>query len=185
MSLEIITTPLEDANGYVDLEEANQILATLPDAQTRSWFNESLNDLKKKKLLITATRIIDENFTFIGRRSINEQALQWPRAYVPIDGIWPSGVYIADYVREDVVPSFIKVATADLARHLATTDILEKDPIDDLEEVQVGKIRVKFNLGNNDTQIPPSVLSTLQKWGHYQGNVGKEEAKVTSITLSR
>ena len=184
MSLDLVTTPSESANSYASLEEVTQFLQSMPDSQTTAWFTNTMTDTKRKKLVITATRLLDEAFTFIGRRSSPDQNLQWPRTGVPIDGLWASGV-CDDYLNETTVPRFIKNATADLARHLATTDILEDSATDTLDEVSLGSLKVKFNLSPKNSQFPASVLSTLRKWGQYQGSVGKEEAMVTSIRLVR
>lgn len=185
MSLELVTTPPESANSYVSLEEAKQILQAMPDSQTAAWFANTMTDTKRAKLVATATRLIDEAFTFVGRRSTNDQILQWPRSQVSIDGLWHSGGY-SDYLSDTRVPLFIKTATSDLARHLATTDIMEDNSTDSLESVSLSGISIKFNSSQKNSQFPASVLSTLRKWGTYQGSVGKEEApQATSIRLSR
>ena len=185
MSLELVTTPPESANSYASLEEVVEILQTMPESQTAAWFNTSLTTTKKLRLIATATRLLDEAFTFVGRRASPDQNLQWPRTGVSIDGLWSNGDCFADYLSSTTVPRFIKVATADLARHLATTDILEDNPTDTLEEVNLGSIKVKFNPAQKNSQFPASVLSTLRKWGQYQGSVGEKEEYVSSIRLVR
>jgi hypothetical protein len=107
-------TGVEGANCYVSLAQANAYFETHPRAA--AWAD--LSDPEKTAYLIHATRTIDVGVTWKGERVEIEQALEWPRANVTVDGkIWP----------DDVIPSDLRNAVCECAVGLAVSGLRDGD----------------------------------------------------------
>jgi hypothetical protein len=116
MPVEINADPLDPlANCYVTLAEAADYL------QGNLYYSEwtaITDDNTKERYLITATRMLDRSFKFVGVRTDPDRILEWPRSYVPD----PSTIYYG-YIANDTIPPKIKEATCELAIHLIHSGI--------------------------------------------------------------
>lgn len=91
------------SNCYLTMTEAEVYFGTRLNVE--AWNSADLNT--KVRALLWATRILDDSMDWRGVIRTREQALKWPRSAVRDDE--------GRNVPYEVVPTFIKNATADLA----------------------------------------------------------------------
>src|SRR5688500_3618315 len=101
MALTLIATPgAANANSYCTIAEANAYHEAHLYAE--AWTEG--DDEKRIPALIWATRLLDEQMQWRGYPSTLEQALRWPRSWVPDrDG--------QVFIDNAIVPTFLKHAT--------------------------------------------------------------------------
>lgn len=177
MSLVIEATPgLPTSNSYLTLEEAQSLFATMLDRDNAGW--QAQTDNTKNKLLVQATRSIDEAFNFMGYRTNDSQSLQWPRSDVPVEGIYAnsSNYQLLDYT---TIPMAVKQATVDMARTILVRDIHAQSPTALIAKAELGSLKVEFNDSPDVTQVPGNVISSLRKYGVYLGDTGKSDTSET------
>jgi hypothetical protein len=102
------------SNSYLTISAADTIAATI--LGPLAWDDATTNE--KTRALITATRGLD-TLTWIGQRTTDTQALDWPREYVTCGGVTYAN---------DEIPAPIQQATFDLANTLLTTPTLLQSP---------------------------------------------------------
>lgn len=98
-----------DANSYLSVDEANEILENDPNAV--EWF--ALEDEAKVEMLIAATKFLDNRWRFYGKTYDASQPLQWPRTknYDDKGVIIPAGT-IPNQIK-DALLSLVKVFSTD------------------------------------------------------------------------
>lgn len=131
------------------------------------------DDDAKVIALIWATRLLDEQVEWHGTKSSSTQALRWPR----YDAVDRDGYDIGG----DVIPKFLKHATAELARHLLLKDRLQAmdENTAGLKSVTAGSVDVVFDTMDRLTLLPPSVVSLIE---HY-GDVARQGMSVPLIRV--
>ena len=95
---------------------------------------------RKAAALVMATRVIDAEFRFNGRRTSESQALQWPRAECPdpdkglvrLSALLP---ILSNFVDYDRVPSAVVQATCEMARELLIVDRTAAPPGEGIDTV--------------------------------------------------
>jgi hypothetical protein len=102
------------SNSYLSIAAADTLAETM--LGTLAWTTATTDE--KTRALITATRGLD-TLTWIGDRTTDTQALDWPRTDAICDGI--------EYP-DDELPEAIKYSTFDLANALLTTPTLLQSP---------------------------------------------------------
>jgi hypothetical protein len=126
MSLTLVKedgTGMADANAYADVADGNDyhnghLYAT-------AWTGAT--DDQKAVALVMASRLIDTEYQFNGLRSVDSQALQWPRVNcldpdkAPIP-ILTSLLLVDPFVPFSIVPKALVQATCEMARELLITD---------------------------------------------------------------
>lgn len=132
-------TIVANANSYVSVADADAYLANSLNYAT--W--DGLSDDEKERLLIAATRWLDQRTKWSGTRIGAEQKLRWPR----------SGAYDCDDLpmAEDAVPQAVRDAVCELACFIATP---ENNPtrfsdLTGFSELTVDVITLKFQEGYN------------------------------------
>ena len=142
-----------NANSYLTLVQAQAIIdGFVVDADVQHW--GSGNDDSRNRALFTATQRLDRE-RFLGARSTNTQALQWPRT-----GVRRPDTYIntyavgfpfritTDYFDDNEIPIQIKYAQAVLAVFLHNnTDALGLSGLEDYKNVKIGSLDVTPNVG--------------------------------------
>lgn len=125
----VTTAGAATANAYCTVAEADAYHENLPLAAVRViWTAASTDD--KTRAILTATRLIDGTFDFIGGRVTTTQALAWPRYLTAASG-WSGSFY--DYwngswswngyaIDSTTIPQRVKDATAEYARQLLVAD---------------------------------------------------------------
>lgn len=114
----------------------------------------------KEAALIWATRLLDEQVDWQGSASTLTQALRWPRF----------GVYNYDVVFFDstTIPTWLKHATAELARWLLTED-RTAERIIGIKAVKADVVAVDFDKYDVKPILPPPVRSLVERYGRVRG----------------
>lgn len=149
----IATAGATDANTYCTLVEATAYFDT---QLYRSNWQGSVTD-EQNRALLTATRLLNENFEWNGYKRTEEQSLPWPQ-YGQVD---PYG-FDVDYT---TIPQFLKDATAELAGHLIGSDRTAEDDTRGFKELQAGTLKLVVDKGDRKKVIPDSVLNMLRSYG--------------------
>lgn len=123
----------------------------------------------KEAALIWATRLLDEQVDWKGYVETLTQALRWPRQMVlERDG--------RRYFDNTTIPTFLKHATAELARHLLAGDRTKERSIG-LASVDADTVSVVFDKHDVKPILPPSVKSIIEPYGDVRGP-GSNTAKL-------
>ena len=115
MTTLVNTAGSASANSYASLAESNTYHETVRPDDEITWLEQA--ETTRERLLIMSTRLIDQHWEFIGYKTANTQALQWPRQTVLQDGRWANSTSLK-YLDNDAIPQFLKDATSELARIL-------------------------------------------------------------------
>jgi hypothetical protein len=110
----------------------------------------------QEKALKMATRILDEKIDWSGLKTSESQALAWGRTGVTDDGY---------SVSSSIVPSPIKNATSEFARHLLGSDLTVDAQGKGLSSMAVGSITLSFDKTDTAGVIPSIVQEMLRGWG--------------------
>jgi len=130
------------------------------------------NTATKEKALMMATRLLDANYLFYGRKLLKTQALQWPRYAVPD----PDHAGGRDFLDDSEMPGDLVKATCELARELIITDRTQPPPGEGLKQIQlVGSLMATFDKLDEPGVLTAEVKKLLGKWGmridHAQGRL--------------
>ena len=152
-----------NANSYQTLADAQSIVdGMVQDADVTAWAAATTD--AKNRALYTATQRLDRE-RFIGARSTDTQALQWPRT-----GVRKPDTYIntyavgfpfritTDYYTDTEIPDQIKKAQVMLAVYLNNNvDGLGLTGLEDFKNVKVGSLDVTPAQSMGADKIPPLV----------------------------
>jgi hypothetical protein len=141
-------TAKQDAESYASVSFANTYFTALNNA---SWTGA---DTVKEAALRKATSYIDSNYDFAGYKRTKEQALQWPRSWVEVDGY---------AIESDLVPLAVQRATAELALKSLTTT-LEPDIERAKTRTKVDVIEVEYSEYSSQKTKFDAVDNLLRKY---------------------
>lgn len=154
-----------NANSYLTLADASSIIDGFVESDAVAAWATATTD-QKNRALYTATQRLDRE-RFLGARSTDTQALQWPRS-----GVRKPDTYIntyavgfpfritTDYYTDSEIPSQVKQAQAYLAVYLnSAPDALELSGLEDYKSVSIGSLSVTPNNEGavGADRIPPMV----------------------------
>lgn len=108
-------TGLSTANALISVAEADQIIENYGDDSTWSGSTDSV----KQNAIREATRYMNVHYIWKGYRTVDGQALQWPREWVYDDE--------DVYVDNDTIPEKVKEACAYLALQVVSGETLLED----------------------------------------------------------
>lgn len=151
---------LTNANSYVSLLDAEQELIQLPDAYKTNW--DTTSDHVKERLLVWASRLLDEWVDWYGVKNTQDQALRWPRSGV---------VDRDDYtLSSSVIPAFLKTATAYLAKEIVIGD-RTSEPVQGIDSLTVGPISIDFTGENTPSKrvLPSAIRAMVSPYGRLKG----------------
>jgi hypothetical protein len=140
-------------NSYCTLDEANTYFTDRID--TDAWDTAATPD--KEKALVTATRLLDDNF-WIGVAVSSTQDLAWPRS---------EAVYVdprtgrLTQLTEDVYPDRIKWAQYELAYHLLLNENVMDSTQQTFESIKVGSIAISDSA--SDFKSAPIIPIRIKK----------------------
>jgi hypothetical protein len=165
MAIAIVATPgAADANSYLTLAAAQAIVdGFIQDDDVIAWASATTD--QKNRALFTATQRLDRE-RFLGARSTDTQALQWPRT-----GVRRPDTYIntyavgfpfritTDYFDDNEIPVQVQYAEVVLAVYLNNnTDALGLSGLEDYKNVKIGSIDVTPSNGYGAVgadKVPP------------------------------
>ena len=149
-----------DANSYANVADGDayhegHLYATAWTAATAD---------KKAAALVMATRLIDAQFQFGGKRAHESQALQWPRAgcHDPDADGWNGGT-----VDSAKVPRGVVDATCETARALILEDRTANPQGEGLKFSGIGDLQQSFDKTDRRPVIPRVAQAMLGKFGEH------------------
>lgn len=164
-----------NANSYVTLAEGN----TYFDGRLHCSDWTSATDADKEKALIQATRIFNQYIDWLGLKTDDDQALQWPRKYVCNDGVnyfecGSSWLAIdSEYywvVDSTTILQIIKDAECELALVLLSDDIQSGG---DFSSLSVAGMKMEFDGSKgNYVVMPDHVWQIISGLGTMKGSTG-------------
>lgn len=147
-------TGVVTANAYASVAEVDEILAI----NIHSKWSLLSDAATKEKLIQWASRILDERVKWHGSKTHATSGLSWPRTGVKDR----EGVAIDD----DVVPTAVKVAVAELADHLLAGDPETANSGSNITTLQVDVIMIKFDARLDAERFPPNLAHILYGLGY-------------------
>lgn len=157
-----------NSNSYITLTEADAYWAD--HLYSTTW--DALTDDNKNKALVMATRYLDDWVDWKGIKASDNQSLRWPRYdVVDRDNYWIDG---------DVIPPFLKDATAELAGYVAIADPTAEPDTKGFSELKVGELMLKIDKDDRDstTAIPDSVKAIISHYGSIRDRTGPKIVKL-------
>ena len=157
------------ANTYVDITAAQAFIDGLIQNPDVVAWGTSTTDEKNRALFSAAQRIDRERF--LGARTNDAQALEWPRSGVKkpytysstYNALYPSNLQPAFYA-DNEIPQRVKDAQIHLAVYLNNNkDGLDLSGFEDFNEISIGNINVKpiFYGAVGANRIPPIIEQYL------------------------
>lgn len=154
---------LSNSNSYVTVAEADTYNEN--HYYGSAWAH--LQDEKKKRAIIFATRLLDEQVDWNGtpRKSTDtsvsdHQSLRWPRnSVVDIDG------YAVDF---QTIPEWLKNACSELARYLTVSDRTAEPSTAGFSKLQVGSVSVDVDKNDQLPTMPKSVVQMITAYGRIK-----------------
>lgn len=153
-------TGLPNANSYVSVSEADDILIT--NIHNTAW--AALSDSDKEKLLAWATRLVDTKATWYGHKTSSTSGLRWPRC-----GVTSKDMVV---IPDNVIPENLKEAIAEMARYLVEVDRTVEQSKDGLESLKVDVIDMKFDKNYRLTQLPTLIWQIVSDLGYFGVTIG-------------
>lgn len=144
-----------EADSYVSVEYADAFVSAMIDGD--GW-PSVLSE--KEAALKEATRVLDEQFTWLGTLSNSSQSLGWPRTGFTD----PDGRVIAS----DAIPKRVKDATCNLAIFLLRNGGLNQSS-SDLKGIKAGPITISYDRNEQVSGAPMYIARSLQGFGSFIG----------------
>lgn len=161
-------TIVAGANSYISLVEAMAYLEV--DARALAIWEALPDDTDREKLLVLATRYLDENWQWFGRRTgpcldpPEVQKLKWPRM-----GMRDSeGMCIAS----NVIPDELKAATAQLAVWLKSNDGNESMEMESIKRFRSDEVEIEWQDGFDGRTAPEFLTKLLRCFGYGPNDRG-------------
>ena len=159
-------TGMADANAYADVADGNDyhnghLYAT-------AWTGAT--DDQKAVALVMASRLIDTEYQFNGLRSVDSQALQWPRVNcldpdkAPIP-ILTSLLLVDPFVPFSIVPKQVVQATCEMARELLVADRTAAPVGEGLKYYNQSGTQTGYDKTDRRPVISPVAQALLDKFG--------------------
>tara|TARA_R110000751_G_scaffold10671_6_gene38661 strand:- start:676 stop:1179 length:504 start_codon:yes stop_codon:yes gene_type:complete len=157
-------TGLSTANTYVS--QADATIYHGKHLYATDWTSASSANMNIA--LTMATRMIDDHFSFEGKKVSDSQALEFPR-----HDIKDRSGYLIDAT---TIPTALKNATAEYARWLIQSDRSAEEGETGFKNLQVGSLSLTPDPGDRKSTIPDIVMKMLAPFGRPFGGM---TAKVT------
>jgi len=143
-------------NSYITLVEADAYIHARPFHD--AWDAATLVDDKKNAALVWATRILS-HYEWTGTYVSEDQALPWPR----------DGVYDKDgraYLTT-AYPEWLKVATAELALAMITSDRLGDSGTEGFSKIKLGSMTLDVDPSDRSSWVPDYIVKAISHWFKY------------------
>lgn len=127
----------------------------------------SLTNPQKETCLVWATRLLDEHVSWHGTKTTRGQALRWPRTGVT-DRDEEGGYYDQWYgytLDPASIPRWLKHATAELARWLASENRTAESDLLEYSALTVGPLSLVKDKESKKEVLPESVRVMVQPYG--------------------
>jgi hypothetical protein len=153
----IFVSSFMSTNSYVSLEEADNILQE--NIHAASWFD--LSDGDRERLLVYATKFLDDRTRWNGSKTVETSPLRWPRSDITDrDG---------RTVGDNEIPEQLKRTVAYIARYNVDQDRTTERSQDALDSLTVDVIELDFKDGYKLPAVPSSLHYMLEGLGSIRG----------------
>jgi len=157
---------LANANAYADVADGDAYHAG--HLYASAWTAASAD--QKAVALVMASRLIDAEYQFGGVKSVDSQALQWPRYRCPDpdrDATLGVGLLLTseNWVPENLVPKAVIQATCELARELLIVDRTAAPAGEGLKYYNNAGVQTGYDKTDTRPVIPKLVQAMLAKYG--------------------
>ena len=155
-----------DANAYADVADGN----AYHDGHLYATAWTGATDDQKTTALVMASRLIDSEYQFNGLRSVDSQALQWPRVNcldpdkAPIP-ILTSLLLVDPFVPFSIVPKQVVQATCEMARELLVADRTAAPVGEGLKYYNQSGTQTGYDKTDRRPVISPVAQALLDKFG--------------------
>lgn len=168
----LIATPgASNANSYITLAEGdaynNQHL------QAAIW--QAADTFTKEAAIRQATAMLDRYVRWVGGRSSFTQALAWPRNGVVYTDTWSfewGQTLSGNPIPGDIIPQWLKDATAELARYLIANPEREGGALSGVKSVRVAEVSLDLETSDAAT-FPQSVQAMIAPYIGVGGGIVK------------
>lgn len=170
----LIATPgATDANSYVTLARANELLAMR--LFTTTWTNTSVTDSNREAALQWATALLDAHYRWLGTATYPDQALGFPRSGL----LKPNG----QPLDSTIIPIEIERATSEFAMRLIASDLTTVNSIAarGITELTAGPVKMKFEEGFQASIIPSPVNALIPLSWYVNDVTGAVTSLIESV----
>ena len=155
-----------DANAYANVADGDAYHAG--HLYASAWTAATADN--KAVALVMASRLIDAEYQFGGVKSVDSQALQWPRYRCPDpdrDATLGVGLLLTseNWVPENLVPKPVVLATCELARELLIADRTAAPAGEGLKYYNNAGVQTGYDKADTRPIIPAVVQALLAKFG--------------------
>jgi hypothetical protein len=159
-------TGMADANSYADVADGD----AYHDGHLYATAWTGATAANKAVALVMASRLIDLQYQFNGLRSVDSQALQWPRvncldpdkAPVPV---LTSLLLVDPFVPPSVIPKALVLATCEMARELLIADRTGPPRGEGFKYENVGTTQTGYDKADRPPVISRVAQAMLSKYG--------------------
>jgi len=166
------------ANSYATLDEAIAYMDTR--LHKTSWQAAGTED--KKRALVWATRLLDDQVAWKGIKASNTQSLRWPREYCPERDSTSGGGYEnfdsgagnpTEYLDGTEIPTFLINATVEFAMFLLAEDrTLETNrDLMGFKRMRVDVIEMEVDPWTKRPLLPASVWNIIKWYAETPGGL--------------
>lgn len=149
-----------NASSYTDISTADDYVAL--NKHESNW--SSATTAQKQNALMRATIILDDNMDWYGSMANSNQALQWPRLGV-------NDKYGTE-ISSSTIPTFLKYATAELARALHTEDRDADPDTKGFSSMSVRGLSLGVDKADRRHVLPESVIRQVSFYGRVKRATG-------------
>lgn len=155
---------LSTSNSYADVSDGDTYHETR--LHVDDWTDANTAD--KEKALMWATRLLDDMVEWNGRKTDDDQALDWPRYQ-----IYDEDGY---YIDHNTIPQDIVDATCELARTLLVEDITGSPDTLGFSYLRAGDVAVNVDKRDRDSVfiISDLVKAMIRQYGSVEPRIGME-----------
>ena len=155
-----------DANSYASVADGDAFHAG--HLYATAWTGATAD--QKAVALVMASRLIDSEYQFNGVRSVDAQALQWPRVNCPDPDKAPipvltSLLLVDPFMPASVVPKALVLATCEMARELLVADRTAAPAGEGLKYQNSGGTQTGYDKTDRRPIISPVAQALLDKFG--------------------
>lgn len=156
---DLIETPgLSTSNTYASVIEATSYFDTV--IYRSNWEDASPDE--RKRALLMATRILDEQMDWFGYKMTDDQALRWPQG----SQVGPDG-YAVD---NEIIPQFLINATAEFAGYLIGEDRTADPDTLGFSRIKAGDLEMVVAKNDRPGILPSSVWQMLVPYGKQRSD---------------
>jgi hypothetical protein len=137
------------ANSYVTEEEAEAYFAERSHSSKWSVVAE------KEPFLITCSRMLDWNLTFLGVKTSDVQSMQFPRSGI----LFASG----NEYPSDIIPNEVKFAVFELILSFLSSDRTSDSSLAGIDQVKAGPLFVKATPGGYGSTKPTVIPDHVRR----------------------